>query len=114
MAFSKIFGSKENVSEDEFLEVDVDTAESGLEYVPIKIIELKEYTDADEIQKAVREGSIVFTKIKTLKEKDMSELKRAIERIRKTVVAIGGDIAGVDEGYIIVCPKFARIHREEK
>ena len=51
--------------------------------------------------------------IKGLKEKDMTELKRAIERIRKTCLAINGDIAGVSDEWVIICPEFAKVHREK-
>ena len=53
-------------------------------------------------------------KIKVLKEKDMSELKRAIDRLRKTCVAIDGDIAGVDDDFIVLTPPGVKIHRMEQ
>ncbi|RLJ01341.1 MAG: hypothetical protein DRP11_04550 [Candidatus Aenigmatarchaeota archaeon] len=103
----------ETFDEDEFLEVDVDLSHEAGTRVPIKIVRLNEYNDAERIQKAVREGNIVLVKIKTLKERDMTELKRAIERLRKTTTAINGDIVGVDEDYVIVTPSYAHVHRSE-
>jgi len=102
-------------SEDEFIEIEPEAASRAQE-IPVRIAHLNEYSDADKIQKAVRGGHIVFVKIKKLKEKDMSELKRAIERLRKTVTAIDGDIVGVDENYVLVAPSYARVshHKEEK
>lgn len=81
--------------------------------IPIKIAKINDYSDVEPLQKLVREGNIVFVKIKGLKDKDMSELKRAVERLRKTAIAINGDIAGVDENFIVVTPNFARIDRSE-
>ena len=38
-------------------------------------------------------------------------MKRAIAKIKKTVDAIEGQIAGFGENVIIVTPKFAEIHK---
>ena len=46
-----------------------------------------------------------------MRERDISELKRSVDRIRKTCMAMGGDIVGVDEDFLIVCPSYARIYR---
>lgn len=111
MAFDKIFGGREELREDDFLELDHE-GNANIDAIPIRIAHVNDYGDIDYVQKSLREGNIVFAKIKTLKEKDMSELKRAIERLRKTVTALNGDIAGVDENYIIATPNFARIDRD--
>ncbi len=110
MAFDKIFGGKREVDEEQFLELNHEGV-PNIDAIPIRIAHVNDYGDIDLVQKSLREGNIVFAKIKTLKEKDMSELKRAIERLRKTVTALNGDIAGVDENYIIATPSFARIDR---
>lgn len=112
MAFNRIFGGREDLNEEEFMEIDHEAA-PNIDAIPIKIAHINDYGDVDLVQKQLREGNIVFAKIKTLKEKDMSELKRAIERLRKTVTALNGDIAGVDENFIIATPSFARIDRSE-
>lgn len=110
-----LLGKKEQeIGDDELLELSEDIGEGKVRAVPIKIVQLEEYKDAEEVQKSVREGKIVFVKIKRLKEKDMSDLKRAIERIRKTCTAVDGDIAGVDENYIVVAPSYAKVVREEE
>ena len=106
----KIFGGKEITSEEEFLEI-AEGGSSRIDSIPIKIAQINDYGDVDSVQKFLREGNIVFAKIKTLKEKDLSELKRAISRLRKTVTAINGDIAGVDENFIVATPSFARVDR---
>ena len=61
---------------------------------------------------ALREGNtIALVNIKPLKDKDLVELKRAINKIKKTCDAIDGDIAGFGEDWIAVVPSFAHIHR---
>lgn len=112
MALDKIFGGKREFDEEEFLELDHAGA-PNIDAIPIRIAQVNDYGDIDMVQRALREGNIVLAKIKTLKEKDMSELKRAIERLRKTVTALNGDIAGVDENYIVATPSFARVDRSQ-
>jgi SepF-like predicted cell division protein (DUF552 family) len=79
--------------------------------INVRIETLKSLTDTDRIQYLLREGNIVFLKISDLKQKDLNELKRAVEKLKKTTGAIDGDIIGVDETFLILTPQFARIHR---
>ncbi len=51
--------------------------------------------------------------IKPLKEKDLIELKRAINKLKKTADAIDGDIAGFGEDYIVATPSFASVYRSK-
>ena len=55
--------------------------------------------------------AIAVLDIKILKSKDIIELKRAIAKVKKTVDAIEGSIAGFGENIIIVTPKFAQIQK---
>ncbi len=110
----RLFGKDETkmLEEDEFIELDTTSPEVSGGKIPIKIEKLEDFADTDKIQKLVREGSIVFIKIRPLKDKDISELKRAIEKLRKTIIAINGDIAGVEEDWVVLCPSFAHIVRK--
>ncbi len=110
MVLEKLFGK--SVGEESYIELDTAAAGADGGKVPIRVDKLEDFADSDRIQKAIRNGSIVLVKIKPLKEKDMSELKRVIEKLRKTCVALNGDIAGIDEDWIILCPSFAHIARE--
>jgi len=78
----------------------------------VKIDKLGEFNDTERILRHIREGKIVFLKIKELKDKDMGELKRSIERLRKTVVAGNGDIAGVEQDWLIITPESIVVHRD--
>lgn len=77
----------------------------------IKIEKLNDFADADRVLRSIREGSIVFLRIKGLKEKDMGELKRAVEKLKKTVVANNGDIVGVEQDWLVLTPGYAVIQR---
>lgn len=113
MVLEKLFGKGiDNLGEDEFIELDTEGLQSATGKIPIKIDKIEDFADSDRIQKDLREGSIVLAKIKALKEKDLSELKRAIEKLRKTSIALNGDIVGIDEDWIILTPSFAHVARK--
>ena len=59
-------------------------------------------------------NTIALINIKPLKDKDIVELKRAINKIKKTCDAIGGDVAGFGDDWICVTPAFANIYRTQK
>lgn len=111
MPISNILKKENEKNQEDFVELDENAIETGKSLVPIKIMKMNEYADAEKIQKTLREGNIVLAKIKTLKEKDMSELKRAIERLRKTATAINGEVVGADENWLVISPKYARVVR---
>jgi len=78
-----------------------------------RILEIGE-TDIKEILDTLKEGTtIALINIKPLKDKDLVELKRSINKLKKTCDAIKGDIAGFGDDYIVVTPSFARIYRSK-
>jgi SepF-like predicted cell division protein (DUF552 family) len=109
--FRKLFSKTVDVaplSEEDYVEI---KSEEDQKQVKIRVATLNEFGDVENVQNMLRNGDIVWIKIKPLKDKDMTDLKRAIDRLKRTVEAIKGDIAGVDEEWIVACPSFARIHR---
>lgn len=114
----KLFGGRREEAPEaevgeEFVEVNLmDAEERKVGKLDIKIEKLINFSDTDKILRSLREGSIVFVKIKELKDKDMSELKRAIEKLKRAVSANNGDIAGVEQDWLILTPEFAAVHRE--
>ena len=74
---------------------------------------LQSFDDVKPVIDALREGyTIAMINIRPLRDKDLIELKRAINKLKKTVDAIEGDIAGFGEDWVAVVPAFAMIHRE--
>lgn len=114
MARRKMAGEFDEYEEkDDFLEVSVMDGQSRTPgTVGIRIEHLNEFADTEKVLRALREGTIVFLKIKSLKEKDLGELKRAVERLKKTVMAQNGDIAGVESDWLILAPEHATVHRD--
>lgn len=110
--FLKKKDRNETVVEDDFVELDAEMTE-GQEEVVIRAATLKEFGDVEKVQEHLRNGHIVWVNIAPLKNKDMTDLKRAVKRMKKTVKAVDGDMAGVDEDWIVVCPEYATIARSE-
>jgi SepF-like predicted cell division protein (DUF552 family) len=103
-----IFGKKKE--EESYVEVD-ESKLANQKGINIKIEELNSFTDTDRIQNIVREGNVVFLRIKNLRQKDINELKRSVDKLKKTIIANEGDIVGVDEDFLILTPKFVKVFR---
>lgn len=100
----------EEEKEEEFLELDA-SAFDRQRQVNVRIENLEDFSDTNRIQSLVREGNVVFLKIKKLRMQDIGELKRAVQKLRKTCTAMNGDIVGVDEDFLILTPRFAKVYR---
>lgn len=75
---------------------------------------LEEFNDIKDVLDALREGyTISLVNIRPLKDRDLVELKRAINKLKKTCDAVEGDIAGFGDDWIAVTPGFAKIYREQ-
>jgi len=101
---------KEPKDEEEFVELD-ESALNEDNKVGVRIEVLKDFLDTERIQQLIREGDVIFLRIKELRNKDVTELKRSVEKLKKTCVAMNGDIAGIDEDFLVLTPKFARVYR---
>lgn len=102
----------ESEAEDEYVELNTDMDHGTSSKVMVRPFVLDDFSDVKTVLEVLRDGyTICLLNIKPLREKDMVELKRAINKLKKTVEAIGGDIAGFGEDYIVVVPSFAGIYR---
>ena len=102
--------------EQEYVELDtaaVSTSDAKGKII-VRSFTLDNFEGVKVILDALRDGSIIgLVNIKPLREKDDIELKRAVDKLKKTTEAISGDIAGFWDDYIVVTPSFARIYREK-
>ena len=107
----KLFGGSQ--SDDDYVEIDLDSVEPQQNKVLVRPFVLRNFDDITDILNSLREGyTIAVIDIKPLKAKDIIELKRSIAKIKKTVEALEGSIAGFGDNVIIATPSFAKIHRE--
>ena len=103
----------EDIVDNEYIEIDVGQ-KAKENKVLVKLYSLKHYDEVNEILNTLRQGfTIAMIDIKTLRQRDSIELKRAVSKIKKTTDALEGSIAGFGENIIIVTPSFATIHKED-
>ena len=110
----KFFGSdvQEPAEHEEgWVEVDVDQRTSPGGKVEITIDKLTEFGDTERVLRSIRKGNVIFLKITGLKEKDLSELKRAVDKLKKAVIANNGDIAGIEQDWLILTPEAVAVER---
>ena len=106
----RLFGR--NNSDDDYLEIDLESNEPKQSKIVVKSFVLRNFDDANNVLNSLREGyTIAVIDIKPLKTKDIIELKRSIAKIKKTIEALEGSIAGFGDNTIIATPSFARIER---
>lgn len=97
---------------EEYLEVGPEPTEEGKAKIIVRPFIIEDFDDIKPILDSLREGyTIALVNIRPLKERDIVELKRAINKLKKTCDAIEGDIAGFGEDYIVIAPSFAQIYR---
>ncbi len=119
--FKKTFGSGDDKDRDddlelgdEYVELDSLGVTEKKSKVIVRSFMINEFTDIKLVLDSLREGmTIALVNIKPLKSKDLVELKRAINKLKKTCEAIDGDIAGFGDDYLIVVPSFAEIYRSK-
>ena len=100
--------------EEEYVELDTKGSSDAGQKVLVKPFVLEDFTDIKPILDSLREGNtICLINIRPLKEKDLIELKRAINKLKKTTDAIEGDVAGFSDDYIVITPSFAQIYRSK-
>lgn len=79
--------------------------------VYVRVENLKDFVDIERITKLLRDGNIVFLKTKELQKTDLGEFQNCVQKLRRVSNQYGFDIAGTEEGYIVLTPTFAKIVR---
>lgn len=106
------FDEADNMIEDEYVELDMSPGKEPDQKVIVRPFVIEDFNDVKAILDVMRQSyTVALINIKPLKDKDLLELKRAINKLKKTCEAIDGDIAGFGDDYIVVTPSFAEIYR---
>ena len=97
---------------EEYVELEHEPLKEGSSKIMVRPFVIEEFEDIKSILDALREGyTIGLVNIRPLKDKDLVELKRAINKLKKTCDAVDGDIAGFGDDWIVVTPSFAKVYR---
>jgi SepF-like predicted cell division protein (DUF552 family) len=104
--------AEEAVQQGELPELQFEHGERPEPAMQIRTSVLEEFADTEAILSHFRKGNtIMLIKIRHLREKDMSELKRAISRLKTHCQTCGADMAGIDEDWLVMAPSSAKIVR---
>ncbi len=97
---------------DDYVELEADIKDKKTKVV-IRPFILENFEDIKPVVNCIREGStIALVNLGPLKDKDRIGLKRAVDKLKKTLDANEGDIAGFGENWLIATPSFATVFRE--
>lgn len=100
--------------EEGYVELSEESSEEKAK-ITVRPYVIEDFEHIKPILDALREGhTVALINIKPLKDKDLVELKRAINKLKNTCDAIEGDIAGFGEDWIAAVPSFANIFRGKK
>ncbi len=120
MGIFSLFGNKKQHSsydepaEETYVELDTDAGDTQSR-VLVRPFALTDFEDIKDILDSLREGNtIALVNIKPLKDRDLVELKRAINKLKKTTDAVNGSIAGFGDDYIVIAPAFATIYKSKQ
>jgi SepF-like predicted cell division protein (DUF552 family) len=116
----KIMGAEEQEEVDipdefgeDYLEIETDAQPLERKRVIVKPYTVREFQDVKPILDSLRSGyTIALVNIRPLKDKDLIELKRVVNKLKKTCSAIDGDIAGFGEDWLVATPNFAQVDRQ--
>ena len=89
---------------------ETDTNEKGSDIL-LKALQLKSLDDLPKIQEDVAKRVIVILRVTPLAQKNIEELKGAVEQLYEFSTSIGGDMARLGEERIVITPPGVRIWR---
>jgi len=79
----------------------------------LKAMPLKELADIENVKNEVKNGNIIILRVTPLANKNIEEVKNAVNELYAFAESVGGDIARLGEERVVICPKNIRIWREK-
>lgn len=108
------FAKQEEASEDkpDFIELQPAAGDLSGAKLVVKYFTLTDFAETKDILDSLRDGyTIAFIKIRPLKERNLNELRRAIDKIKKTCFALEGEVVGLEEDWILAAPSYVKVFR---
>lgn len=95
----------------EIVEFSEEGASEAGEKLNIRIDSLSGMEDVDRVAGLVKQGNIMFLKVKDLQKKDIGQFQTTIQKLKRNCTQFNWDIVGLEDGYLVVTPPFAKIER---
>ncbi len=78
--------------------------------IKLGLLVMERYTDVEKVLAKFRKAdSILIVKISVLRDRDMSELKKAIDRIKTHCNVTGAELAALDDNWIVLVPPIVEV-----
>ncbi len=110
----KFFPAKNDNVEfgDEYIEV-AGNVKNPTAKIVVGTFTLQSFEDIKPVLNVLREGqTIALLNIAPIKDTDRMGLKRAVDKLKKTLDVNEGEIAAFGEHWLVATPSFARIYRQ--
>lgn len=88
-------------------------AKSVLGKTYLKAMPLRDLSDIETVKNEVNSGNILILRITPLANKNIEDVKRAVNELCEFADSVGGDIARLGEERVVICPPNVRIWREK-
>lgn len=99
---------------DEYIEVAGNLKDHSAKIL-VRTFNVEKFEDIKHILNVLREGqTIALLNIAPIKDTDRMGLKRAVDKLKKTLDANDGEIAAFGEHWLVATPSFARIYRGDE
>lgn len=112
------FGKKKEVfvedESDDYLSISENDSKNvdSNHLLDVKVFVLDDYDNIRDILDIIRgEKTLCLIDIHLLRNKDPDELRRAVDKLKKTVEAVSGEVVGFHENWVMVAPKDVYIHK---
>ncbi len=112
--FSKLKKEKyiDDADEDCLSITETDSKGNEEEKLEVKVFVLDDYENIKDILDVIRgEKTMCLIDIHLLRNKDPDELRRAVDKLKKTVEAVSGELVGFHENWVMAAPQKVHIHK---
>ena len=83
--------------------------------IVVKSLQLRDIDDVQEIEEELHKGrTVIILRVTPLAQKNLEELRMAVERLYASATAMGGDIVRLGDERIVITPPSVRIWRVHK
>jgi SepF-like predicted cell division protein (DUF552 family) len=71
---------------------------------------MERYADLEKVLSKFRKGdSVILVKVSPMRDRDMSELKKAIDRLKTHCNVTGSDLAALDDNWVVLVPPVVQL-----
>lgn len=95
--------------EEEVIEMPEDAEEA--KQITVRIETLRDFVDTERVARLLKDGNIVFLKVAELQRHDLGEFRNCVQKLKRFSNQFGWDMVGMEEGYLVITPNFAKVAR---